>query len=101
MKYTMFHPTDQSKLWGHVAAQDCAYCGAIGPVQVAHSNQARDGKGMSVKSYPWRVAALCPACHYALDQGKELTKIDRRDMWEAAHRQTIGRLFEEGKVRPV
>ena len=91
---------DQSRLWGHVASLPCGCCGQHG-VQVAHSNQSRDGKGMSLKSYPWRVAALCPRCHVEIDSGSALSRAERLDRWEAAHRQTIGALFERGLLRPV
>lgn len=100
MKYTMFAPADQKKLFGHVATLPCQLCGREG-VQVAHSNQSRDGKGMSLKSYPFRVAALCPACHQEIDSGKNLSKQERIDQWEAAHRATIGELFSRGLIRPV
>lgn len=100
MSYTMAHPGDQPRLWAAVASLPCAHCSAIG-VQVAHSNQLRDGKGRGLKAYPWRVAALCHTCHHELDQGKDLTKQQRREMWDEAHRWTIGELFRLGLVRPV
>jgi hypothetical protein len=31
-----------------------------------------------------------------LDQGKDLTKEQRVELWEEAHRETIGWLFENG-----
>jgi hypothetical protein len=100
MKHQMPIQADQSRLWRHVASLPCQRCGAHGS-QVAHSNQSKDGKAMSLKAYPWRVAALCPACHAELDSGKTLTKQERRDEWDAAHRSTIGELFRLGLVRPV
>lgn len=100
MKYTMPHPVDQKKLFAAVASLPCQRCAAHG-VQVSHSNQSRDGKGMSLKAYPWRVAALCPACHTDIDSGKHLDKQQRRDAWDEAHRATIGALFSQGLIRPV
>jgi hypothetical protein len=41
---------------------------------------------------------LCHACHYAIDQGKDMDKTERREMWDEAHRRTIGWLFETGRV---
>lgn len=99
MKYAMPNQADQKKLWGHVASLPCQLCGAHG-VQVAHSNQARDGKGMGLKSYPWRVAALCPACHVEIDSGKNLSRSERIERWDEAHRKTIGELFSLGLIRP-
>jgi 5-methylcytosine-specific restriction endonuclease McrA len=100
MKYTMMNPGDQKKLFAAVAELECQLCGRHG-TQVAHSNQSKDGKGMSLKSYPWRVAALCPACHVEIDSGKNLSKAERIEQWDEAHRKTIGQLFERGLIRPV
>lgn len=75
----------------------CQHCGAKdGTVVAAHSNQLRDGKGRGLKANDYRVASLCFRCHATLDQGKELTKAERVEMWEEAHRKTIGELFEQG-----
>ena len=95
-------PKDQERLFGHVAELPCQIpgCGRHG-VQVSHSNQSRDGKGLSLKSYPWRVAAICPEHHVEIDSGKNLSRLERVDMWEDAHRATIGELFRLGKIRPV
>jgi len=53
------------------------------------------------KSYPWRVAAICPACHVEIDSGKNLSRQERIEKWEEAHRSTIGELFAQGLVRPI
>ena len=60
----------------------------------AHSNQMRDGKGRSIKAHDYRIAALCFKCHYEIDQGKDLSRQERLNIWEDAHRATIGWLFE-------
>jgi hypothetical protein len=65
-----------------------------GTVVAAHSNQLRDGKGRGIKANDYRVAALCYRCHMELDQGKDLSKLERVEMWEEAHRKTIGLLFD-------
>ena len=101
MAHDMPIKADQSRLWGHVASLECQRCGRHGPSQVAHSNQPRDGKGMGIKSYPWRVAALCPACHVTVDSGKDMTREERREAWDEAHRATVGELFARGLVRPA
>lgn len=72
-----------------------------GAVEAAHSNQLRDGKGKGIKAHDYRVAAICHGQHAELDQGKTLTKIERFDLWEEAHRRTIGLLFEKGIVKVV
>lgn len=91
---------DERRLFGHVASLECQRCGVVG-VQVAHSNQLRDGKGRGMKSHPWRVAALCPPCHIEIDSGNTLSKEERREQWDEAHRATLGELFARGLVRPV
>ena len=69
-----------------------------GTVVAAHSNQLRDGKGKGIKAHDFRVAALCYKCHSDLDQGKELTKTQRIELWEEAHRATIEWLFLSGHL---
>lgn len=100
-KYSMPVAADQSRLFGHVATLPCARCWREGRTQVSHSNQSQDGKGMGLKAYPWRVAALCDECHVLIDSGKELKKEERREAWNQAHRWTMGELFARGLVRPV
>ena len=100
MSYAMPVKSDERRLYGHVASLPCQRCGAHG-AQVAHSNQLRDGKGRGIKSYPYRVAALCADCHTEIDSGARLSKEERREAWEEAHRRTVGELFARGLVRPV
>ena len=77
----------------------CQACGREdGTVVAAHSNQLRDGKGRGIKADDFRVAALCYSCHMELDQGKSLSKAERVEVWEEAHRKTIGWLFETGRI---
>ena len=72
-------------------------CGAIdGTVVTAHSNQLRDGKGRGIKAHDYRIAAMCYTCHAEIDQGATLSKAERVECWEEAHRKTIALLFESG-----
>jgi len=72
----------------------CQACGREdGTVVAAHSNQLRDGKGRGIKADDFRTAALCYTCHQELDQGTRLSKAERVEMFEEAHRATIGWLF--------
>ena len=72
----------------------CQHCGSQnGTVVAAHSNQLRDGKGKALKAHDFRIAALCFTCHSDLDQGSKMSKQERIEMWEEAHRKTIGELF--------
>lgn len=64
--------------------------------QVAHSNWG-GGKGRGIKCDDNLVAALCIKCHYDIDQGATLSKIDRQSMWLNAHRNTIKFLVDSGQ----
>ena len=77
----------------------CQICGIEdGTVVAAHSNQLRDGKGRGLKASDFRIASLCFRCHAEADTSSTLTKVARIEMWEQAHRATIGELFEQGLV---
>ena len=77
----------------------CQHCGIEdGTVVAAHSNQLRDGKGRGLRSSDFRIASLCFRCHAEADTSSTLTKVARIEMWEQAHRATIGELFERGLV---
>ena len=76
-------------------AMACQHCGAQdGTVIAAHSNQARHGKGRSIKASDQFVAALCFRCHHEVDQGKA-DKATRLAIWEAAHERTKAILERE------
>ena len=86
------------KLLEAVRESPCQLCGAQdGTVVAAHSNQLRDGKGRSIKAHDYRIAALCYTCHADIDQGK-MSREDKQDLWEMAHRKTIGWLFENNHL---
>jgi hypothetical protein len=83
------------KLLEIVRESPCQHCGRKdGTVVAAHSNQLRDGKGRGIKAHDYRISALCFTCHSDLDQGNRLSKEERLELWEEAHRKTIGWLFE-------
>ena len=83
------------KLLEIVRESPCQCCGKKdGTIVAAHSNQQRDGKGTSIKAHDYRIAALCYRCHHELDAGIKLTKEQRQEMFEDAHRRTIGWLFD-------
>lgn len=79
----------------------CTSCGKMndGTIVAAHSNQLRDGKGKGIKAHDFRVAALCYTCHSELDQGSKLSREERKELWEEAHRATIGWLFLSEKLK--
>lgn len=79
----------------------CQSCQSTSPTIVAaHSNQLRDGKGRGLKAHDYRVAYLCYECHTEIDQGK-LSKEEKRELWEDAHRRTIGWLFENNHIKII
>jgi len=79
----------------------CQHCGTSdGTVVAAHSNQLRDGKGRGIKADDYRIASLCHRCHMELDQGAKMDKAQRIEMWEEAHRKTLGQFFERGIIGP-
>ena len=86
-----------AKLLKSIKDIPCQLCGAEdGTIVAAHSNQLRDGKGRGLKAHDYRIATLCFKCHEETDQGSKLNKSQRIEMWEEAHRKTIGELFERG-----
>jgi hypothetical protein len=80
------------KLLKAVSELDCQSCGASGS-QAAHTNWG-GGKGRGIKADDNLVAALCQYCHYEIDQGKNLTKEQRQDLWLKAHVRTVKILLD-------
>lgn len=72
----------------------CVICGKYG-VQVAHRNQ---GKGMGLKADDCLTAALCPECHYEIDNGKKYTREERRELMDNAILKTITELVRCGII---
>lgn len=67
----------------------CQHCGIDdGTVCAAHINWG-GGKGKAIKADDNLVASLCYQCHAALDQGAEMSKEERQDMWFKAHQHTV------------
>ena len=83
------------------AAKEAPYCMACGTndetIVSAHSNQIADGKGTGIKAHDFRIAFLCSKCHFFVDQGNA-TKEEKKEVWEAAHRATIGWLFLNNRL---
>lgn len=52
----------------------CVLCGRYG-VQAAHRNE---GKGMGLKVDDCLTAALCPECHARIDNGRDMSRDERR-----------------------
>jgi len=79
-----------------VASLPCQHCGLEGSTQASHANWVWSGKGMGIKAHDCFTAALCQSCHFSLDQGKDLTRDEREEMWTTAWKKTILELFERG-----
>ena len=75
--------------------ESCSLCGKWG-VQVAHRNE---GRSMGQKSDAHMTAALCPECHHAIDNGRDLDRSERRAQMDRAIVITHGRLIDAGKLR--
>jgi hypothetical protein len=83
------------------AARDepCQWCfRQDGSTVAAHSNQLKHGKGRGIKAPDRFVAFLCFSCHSDLDQGRWMTKEQRRLMWDTAHERTKQILVEKGLI---
>jgi len=65
-------------------------------IVAAHRNQ---GKGMGLKVSDALVAPLCHRCHMELDQGKLLSRDERREMWDRAFIRGMQQLIETGQLR--
>lgn len=90
------------KLLEIVRQSPCQNCGAQdGTIVAAHSNQLRDGKGRGIKADDYRIAALCFRCHSELDQGTKMSRAERVELWEEAHRKTVGWLFDNDHLTIV
>lgn len=91
--------TYRSRKWLAAVSQleTCVLCGAWG-VQVAHSNV---GKGMGLKAPDCLTAALCPACHHEIDNGKAMSREERWAEMNRAIVLTLGELVRRGLVVPV
>lgn len=96
MKFPKHDYVRSQKLLKLVASLDCQNCGSGHMVQAAHTNWGA-GKGRGIKADDNQVAALCLNCHYEVDQGKNLTKEERQDLWQRAHKRTIQTLIEQSR----
>jgi hypothetical protein len=61
----------------YVASQACFACGIEGQSQACHSNQAKHGKGRSIKASDVFTWPLCVRHHREHDHCLEMTKSER------------------------
>ena len=72
-------------------------CGAWG-VQVAHRNE---GKGIGMKTDDCATAAICVTCHSEIDNGKGLSRDERRQLMDRAIVLTVIQIARRGLVVPA
>ncbi len=89
----------RSKKWlAAVGSIDqCVLCGAWG-TQVAHRNE---GKGTGIKVDDSLTAAICIPCHQEIDNGKNLSREERRQLMNRAIVLTLMELSRRGLVVPA
>lgn len=96
MKY-LKQATHRSEKWLRaVASLPCVKCGREGQTQAAHRNQ---GKGMAAKVDDCLTAALCVWCHAEIDQGRDMTREERRQELDSAILATLVQLARQGLVK--
>lgn len=71
--------------------------GGVG--EPAHSNQPKHGKGGAIKAHDCFFVPACRACHRELDQGKTMTRDEKRAAWDAAFERTYLELWKRGLIR--
>lgn len=87
------------KLLDAARGQACVMCGAMdGTIVSAHSNLMEHGKGKGLKAHDFAVAWLCHRCHSALDQGKDMSRDERRDFMLTAIVRTHLKMIDDAVI---
>jgi len=94
MMFPKDKPYRNENLRRAVASLPCQNCGLEGSTQASHSNQLSDGRGIGHKTSDAMLAALCHSCHYSIDYGNDMTREEKRIVWNDAHRKTMRALIE-------
>ncbi|RYM66018.1 hypothetical protein BSQ98_09795 [Serratia liquefaciens] len=91
--------TYRNKKWLAAVGQieQCVLCGNWG-IQVAHRNES---KGMGMKTDDCATAALCVECHHEIDNGKTLSRDERRQLMDRAIVLTVIQIARRGLVVPL
>ena len=71
----------------------------VNPSVPAHSNMQRHGRGVGHKSADCFAVPACPACHYELDYGKNMSREEKEQAWELAFERYQLWLWENEKIR--
>ena len=87
--------TFRSPKWLRAVSEvPCVRCGAES--QAAHRNE---GKGMALKTDDCLTAALCQKCHAEIDQGRDMSRDERRREMDGAILKTITGLARAGRLQ--
>ena len=90
-------PTFRSEAWRRaVASLPCVLCYREGATQAAHRNE---GKSLALKVTDAWTAALCTECHAEIDNGKALSRDERRQKMDVAILLTIKELADRGSLK--
>lgn len=74
--------------------ESCIACGSHdGTVVLAHRNE---GKGMGLKVPDFWSLDLCARCHSEYDQGKSMTREEKRSWFNAHYPKQVERWFRKG-----
>lgn len=88
----------RSEKWlANVRTLYCMRCFREEAIQPAHRNE---GKGKSIKTDDCLTAALCATCHAEIDQGRTMTRAERREALDVAILMTLRALVKRGLVVP-
>ncbi len=81
----------------------CTACGRymLHGCEPAHENGIRAGKGFGIKSHDNRHAAMCHDCHVSYDQGNTMSKAEKAEMWNEAHKETFTLYWANGWLSVV
>ena len=76
----------------HLRFPCCEGSGAT--CEPCHSNQAKHGKGGAMKAHDCFHVPACRSCHVELDQGRTMTRDEKREAWDAAFWEYLPELFK-------
>lgn len=87
----------KDKRWLKAVGQieHCVLCGSNEMLQVAHRNMNR---GKALKAPDYETARLCRSCHFEIDSGKNLSKLERRELLHRAIVQTHSILIDREMI---
>ena len=77
--------------------ESCIACGTQdGTVVLAHRNE---GKGMGLKAPDYWALDLCVVCHTEYDQGRKMSREEKRDFFNQHYPKQVERWLKKGLIR--